>query len=113
MRSCTSLDDLEGKRLPECFPTVTDAHVHLFPDRVFKAIWRWFDQFAWPIRYKLTSPQIIEFLISRGLNRILGLHYAHKPGMARELNAYMAELCREYPQIIGTRPPFSQARKTQ
>ena len=106
MRSCTSLDDLEGKRLPECFPTVTDAHVHLFPDRVFKAIWRWFDQFAWPIRYKLTSPQIIEFLISRGLNRILGLHYAHKPGMARELNTYMAELCREYSQIIGTATVF-------
>jgi len=106
MRSCTSLDDLEGKRLPECFSTVTDAHVHLFPDRVFKAIWRWFDQFAWPIRYKLTSPQIIEFLTSKGLNRILGLHYAHKPGMARELNAYMAELCREYPQIIGTATVF-------
>ncbi len=106
MRSCTSLDDLEGKRLPECFSTVTDAHVHLFPDRVFKAIWRWFDQFAWPIRYKLTSPQIIEFLTSMGLNRILGLHYAHKPGMARELNAYMAELCQEYPQIIGTATVF-------
>jgi uncharacterized protein len=106
MRSCTSLDDQEGKRLPECFSTVTDAHVHLFPDRVFKAIWRWFDQFAWPIRYKLTSPQIIEFLTSKGLNRILGLHYAHKPGMARELNAYMAELCREYPQIIGTATVF-------
>ncbi len=106
MNNWLLLDDYEDKRLPDSFSTVIDAHVHLFPDRVFKAIWRWFDQFAWPIRYKLTSPQIIEFLTSRGVDRILGLHYAHKPGMARELNAYMADLCRDYPQLIGTATVF-------
>lgn len=106
MRIGFPLNDLEGKRIPESFPTVSDSHVHLFPDRVFEAIWRWFDQFAWPIRYKLTSPQIIEFLASRGVNRFLGLNYAHKPGMARELNAYTAELSRDYPQVIGVATVF-------
>lgn len=101
-----ALDDSEGKRLPDHFPSVMDAHVHLFPDALFQAIWRWFDRFAWPIRYKLTSSQIIEFLSSRGVGRILGLHYSHRPGMARHLNRYMAELCRQYPQVIGVATVF-------
>ncbi|MGA9520451.1 MAG: hypothetical protein WBV82_03245 [Myxococcaceae bacterium] len=48
-----ALDDAEGERLPALLPPVVDAHVHLFPDGVFEAIWRWFDQYGWPIRYKL------------------------------------------------------------
>lgn len=92
--------------MPDHFPSVMDAHVHLFPDSLFQAIWRWFDEFAWPIRYKLTSKQIIEFLSSRGVHRILGLHYSHRPGLARHLNRYMAELCREYPQVIGVATVF-------
>ena len=31
----------------------------------------------------------------------MGLHYAHRPGVARKLNAYMAKLCRSYPQLTG------------
>ena len=106
MSNWLALDDSEGRRLPDRFSTVMDAHVHLFPDPLFQAIWRWFDEFAWPIRYKLTSPQIIEFLSSRGIDRILGLHYAHRPEMARYLNLYMAELCEQYPQVIGVATVF-------
>ena len=32
---------------------IIDSHVHLFPPRVFDAIWRWFDRHAWNIRYRL------------------------------------------------------------
>ncbi|MGC8604072.1 MAG: amidohydrolase family protein [Desulfomonilaceae bacterium] len=106
MKSFSAFDDLGQQRLPHRFETVIDAHVHLFPDPIFQAIWRWFDEFAWPIRYKLTSNQIIEFLTSRGIARVLGLHYAHKPGMAHQLNTYMAELCRNHPQLIGTATVF-------
>ena len=38
-----ALQDEEGPRLPEGLPPVVDSHVHLFPDRVFEAVWRWFD----------------------------------------------------------------------
>jgi uncharacterized protein len=24
-----------------------DAHVHLFPDRLYQAVWRWFDAAGW------------------------------------------------------------------
>lgn len=96
-----ALGDEEGARLPEGLPPVVDAHVHLFPDGVFEAIWRWFDQYGWPIRYKLHTPQVLSFLLSRGVHRVVALHYAHKPGMARWLNTYMAEVMRQEPRVLG------------
>ena len=96
-----ALDDREDDHIPENLPAVIDAHVHLFPDNLFASIWQWFEKFGWPIRYRLGSPQVIEFLLSRGVNRIVGLHYAHRPGVARELNAYMAKLCQRFPLLTG------------
>lgn len=96
-----ALNDREGDYVPESLSKVIDAHVHLFPDNLFESIWQWFEKFGWPIRYRFTSPQAIEFLLARGVNQIVGLHYAHRPGVARELNAYMAKLCRSYPQLTG------------
>ena len=100
------LDDEEGPRLPEGLPPVVDAHVHLFPDRVFEAVWRWFDQYGWPIRYKLHTPSVVSFLLSRGVSRVVALHYAHKPGMARFLNGYMAEVVRAEPRVLGVATVF-------
>ena len=59
------LQDAEGARLPAGLPPVVDAHVHVFPDRVFEAVWRWFEQYGWPIRYKLHTPEVLSFLFSR------------------------------------------------
>ena len=42
-----SLDDIEGQTIPAGFARVIDAHVHVFPDGMFKAVRRWFDQNAW------------------------------------------------------------------
>ena len=37
------LNDVDGARLPEPLARipVIDAHVHLFPEGVFDAVWRW------------------------------------------------------------------------
>ena len=96
-----ALDDREDDHIPGNLPAVIDAHVHLFPDKLLTSIWQWFEKFGWPIRYRLGSPQAIEFLLSRGVNRIVGLHYSHRPGIARELNAYMAKLCQRFPQLTA------------
>lgn len=96
-----ALNDEEGAHLPTQLPPVVDAHVHLFPDPVFEAIWRWFDQYGWPIRYKLHTPQTLAFLFARGVQRVVALHYAHRPGMAAFLNTYMAEVCAQDPRVIG------------
>ncbi|HEY7955627.1 MAG TPA: amidohydrolase family protein [Polyangia bacterium] len=79
---------------------IVDAHVHLFPERVFAAIWRWFDAHAWKIRYRMKAEEVIAFLTARGVDRLVGLAYSHAPGMARELNRFLAELGRAHPQLI-------------
>lgn len=94
------LNDIEGSKVPSSFPQVVDAHVHLFPEPIFKSIWRWFDKYGWPIRYKFRTDKIIDFLLSRGIDHIVAFSYAHKPGMAPELNRYMANKCAQFPQKV-------------
>ncbi|MHB8420237.1 MAG: amidohydrolase family protein [Myxococcales bacterium] len=89
----------EGTAVPAGLDVV-DAHVHLFPPRVFDAIWRWFDRHAWRIRYRLYAEQVVAHLASRGVKRLCGLAYSHVPGMARELNRFMAETARAHPEVL-------------
>lgn len=95
------LDDVEGERLPRHLPPVIDAHVHFFPDGLFDAIWRWFGEHGWPIRYPLYADQVAEFLKARGVRRMVGLHYAHKPGIAEGMNRFMADLAARHEEVIG------------
>jgi uncharacterized protein len=94
--SLPSINDREGAFVPDDIPTVIDAHVHIFPQTIFSAIWQWFDDNAWPIRYRLSSSGIFEFLLSRGIQHIIALQYAHKPGIAIQLNRYMAQQCKKH-----------------
>jgi len=100
------VNDPEGAGLPDSLPMVVDAHVHLFPDFLFTPVWQWFEKFGWPIRYRLSSVDIVEFLISHGIGHIVALQYAHKAGLAQELNDYMADICRSFPQVTGTATVF-------
>ncbi len=78
-----------------------DSHVHLFPPRVFDAIWRWFDRHAWNIQYRLYADDVLAHLAAHGVARVVGLCYSHVPGMARDLNRFMAELGHAHPaQLI-------------
>jgi uncharacterized protein len=95
--------DPEGASVPAEEATggpVVDAHVHLFPPRVCEAIWRWFEAHAWPMRYRLYAEQVVEFLASRGVRQVVGLHYAHAPGMADALNAFASELAQSYRDFV-------------
>lgn len=97
-----SINDKEGAAVPIGLPEIVDAHVHIFPPDIFSAIWQWFDEHAWHIRYQLTTSQLFDFLLTRGIHHIIALQYAHKPGIADKLNQYMASECQKYPnQITG------------
>ena len=80
---------------------IIDAHVHLFPKRVFQAIWRWFDRHAWNIKYRITADQVVDFLVGNGVDRLVGLCYSHKPGMAASLNEFMLDVARRRPEVIA------------
>lgn len=102
-----SINDPEGERVPDGLPPVVDAHVHVFPSNIFSSIWKWFDENAWHIKYRMATSQIFEFLLSRGIIHIIALQYAHKPGIARQLNAYMSGQCRAYGnQVTGMATVF-------
>ena len=100
------VNDPEGDCVPDSLPFIVDGHVHLFPNPIFSSVWKWFDEYGWPIRYKLTSEEVINFLLSRGINHIVALHYAHRPGVSRELNAYMANLCNSEKRVSAMATVF-------
>ncbi len=101
-----ALDDEEGARVPDALPPIVDAHVHLFPDRLFAAVWRWFDRWGWPVRYRLDAPEVVRHLLTRGVEHMVALHYAHKPGIADGLNRFMADVCRAEPRLSGVATVF-------
>ena len=101
------LNDPEGTGIPPGLPRIIDAHVHIFPDKIFSAVRNWFDAHAWKIRYQESSPDLISFLLNRGVSRIVALQYAHKPGIARSLNQYMGEICQMFSgRVLGMATVF-------
>jgi len=80
---------------------VVDAHVHLFPDGFYRALWRWFDAHAWEIEFRGTAEQVIDELARTGVGSLVALVYAHKQGAAAVLNQFLADLCRREPRIVG------------
>jgi predicted TIM-barrel fold metal-dependent hydrolase len=96
-----ALNDEEGPRLPLGLPPVVDAHVHLFPGPLFEALWAWFDRHGWPVRYRFPAEDVLAFLFARGVQRAVGLMYAHRPGLARGMNRWMAALAGAEPRLTG------------
>ena len=101
-----ALADREGEAVAAGLPPVIDAHVHLFPDLAWDPIHRWFDRHAWPIRYRLRSPEIVAFLLERGVEHVVALQYAHRPGLARDMNRELAALCRANTRVTGLATVF-------
>ena len=100
-------DEPEGDSLPPALPRVIDAHVHIFPDWIFSAVHKWFDDNAWKIRYRMSSEEIIRYLLDRGVSHIVALQYAHKPGIARQLNEHMVDICKTFAgQVTGLATVF-------
>lgn len=79
---------------------IVDAHTHVFPPRLFEAVWRWFDRYGWRIRYRLHARECVEFLLARGVAHVAALHYAHVPGLAASLNRFVADLSRDQPRVV-------------
>jgi hypothetical protein len=71
--SLPAVSDPKDDALPSGLPPVIDAHVHLFPDKLFAAVHQWFDTFGWPIRHWFGSEEILSFLFDRGVSYIVGL----------------------------------------
>ena len=74
-----------------------DFHTHLHPPRLFAAIRRWFaERSDWKIEHHPTEPrEVAQALAAAGVERFVFFSYAHRPGMARDINAWLVQTARE------------------
>src|SRR5437870_520386 len=78
---------METPRVPA---RCVDVHVHLHPARLAEAIQRHFARENWVNAHPFDPEAVAETLAARGVERFCFFSYAHKPGMARSLNEWLA-----------------------
>jgi len=77
-----------------------DAHAHFFPDRMFKAIWKFFEFVNWKIPHKGPVNELPLTLHDHGVTHYTVLNYVRRPGQAESLNAWTAEFCSSRPEAL-------------
>ncbi len=86
------------KKLPD---VIIDFHVHLFPDKLFDAIWRTFrESYNWDVIHQLYYRECVEYLRQRNVGPVVYSNYAHKRGVARGLNRWNIEVTNEIPELF-------------
>jgi predicted TIM-barrel fold metal-dependent hydrolase len=74
------------------FAGATDCHVHLMPGRLMAAIREALDDaVGWTFPHPADREGIEATLRAHGVERYLALPYAHRPGIARELNDWVLD----------------------
>jgi predicted TIM-barrel fold metal-dependent hydrolase len=67
-----------------------DVHTHLHPPWLFQAIRRWFaERSNWNLSTPTEPAVVARALREHGVERFLYFSYAHKAGIAREINAWL------------------------
>jgi len=84
-----------------------DAHCHFFPPQIFKAIWDFFEKTdgtgnlqGWPINYKQSPEELVQFLENHNVKAFTTYNYAHKKGVADYINEWVYEFCSKYKKAI-------------
>ena len=79
---------------------IIDFHVHLFPDRMFDAIWDYFSKtYKWEVIHKLYYRKCIAYLRRCGVDKIVYSNYAHREGIAKHLNDWNRFVLDENPDV--------------
>ncbi len=73
-----------------------DVHTHLHPPRLFAAIRRWFaERSPWVLEHPTEPREVARIIREHGVEKFAFCSYAHKPGMARDLNDWLNATARE------------------
>lgn len=89
-------------------PGIVDLHLHFLPEPVLRKVWAYFDQgmehygMAWPVHYRLPEAERVGTLRGLGVRAFAPLVYAHKPGMAEWLTAWVTEFAAGVPEAVPT-----------
>jgi len=75
---------------------IIDFHVHLFPDRLFDAIWKSFvTNYGWHILHQYYYGECIDRLRQGSIGPIVYSNYAHRAGIAEGLNQWNLKILGE------------------
>lgn len=81
-------------------PGLADVHTHFLPPRMLRRVWAYFDEGGpligrrWPIRYRWSDEERVAHLEAMNVRMFSALAYAHRPGMAADLNAWTLSFAR-------------------
>ena len=79
--------------------SIIDFHVHLFPDKGFDAIWKFFASAETDVLYKYYSRECIEYLNEQGVHTIVYSNYAHKKGIAEPMNEWNINILDQFSNL--------------
>ncbi|MFC8297295.1 amidohydrolase family protein [Micromonospora orduensis] len=95
-------------------PGLADVHVHFLPPRLLRRVWAYFDAAGplvgteWPIRYRWSDAERVAHLRRLGVRAFSALAYAHRPGMAADLNRWTLEFARDTPGCLASATFFPE-----
>ena len=82
-------------------PELWDTHIHLFPEKLMGAIYRYFSaNYRWHLPFPAATAPLIKHLREDGVKRAFVLAYVHKPGLSGQVNRWLASLAAEQPWLI-------------
>jgi len=87
-------------------PGLADVHTHFLPPRMLRRVWEYFEAAgpligtSWPIRYKWSDEERVAHLRGMGVRMFSALAYAHRPGMAADLNAWTMAFAKNTPGCL-------------
>lgn len=77
-----------------------DSHVHLYPEKLMNAIYRYFERLDWRLPFRGGVEEALSHMKGNGVEKAFLLLYSHKAGMSLELNRWAHELCEQHPLLI-------------
>jgi hypothetical protein len=95
-------------------PGLADIHVHFLPPRMLRRVWAYFDEAGplvgvpWPIQYKWPDEERVAHLRHMGVRMFSALAYAHRPGMAEDLNTWTLGFAQATPGCLPSATFFPE-----
>jgi predicted TIM-barrel fold metal-dependent hydrolase len=95
-------------------PGLADVHTHFLPERMLRRVWAHFDSAGpligreWPIAYRLPEPERVDRLRRLGVRTFSALAYAHRPGMAADLNQWTLAFAARTPGCLPSATFFPE-----
>ncbi len=93
---------------------LADVHTHFLPERMQRRVWAHFDAAGpllgrpWPIRYRGTEAERVAQLDALGVRMFTALAYAHRPGMAADLNTWTLDFAARTPGCLPSATFFPE-----